>query len=623
MKNFLVPIALTSAISSHIALSQEVAESSKDKLEEVFVTSSRTEMPLRQVGTSVSIIKQEEIELRGYTSLVDVLRTQEGISATNSGGTGQVTTLRIRGEAGFRTLVMIDGVQVSDPTGTQVMPQMAHISNTSDIERIEILRGPQGFVYGADAGGVVNILTRQETDGLSGQFSTEYGRYDTLNESGYIAGGNEAGDFFVSGTRQKTNGFNATSLDVDNEHDGNVNNTLHTKFGVNVSDDLRLQVVVRDVHAETEYDNCGFLEPNHNCDSQFDQTTGRVSLEHQSETVNHQFAISQTDVTRLFLTDGVTSWETEGWLRNVEYLNNIRIQNGWVLNFGTDFKTETVNSGEEETRSQLGLFSESQWQATPSTYFSFGVRYDDNDDFGENVSSRVTAAHILESAVGDIKFRSSYGTGFRAPSLSEIAYNDGIRESQVSPDGEGLAIAVLGQEKSRGGDIGVDLTLDYGATFSLTGFTQTIRDAITFDLATYVYNQDEGISRSKGVEFAFDIPITAQLSVLGNYTYNDTETSDGDQRSRVPRNLANIGASLNLLENKLKVLANFRVVHGVVDGVVDLNDYEVLDISANYEVVSNVEIFARLENADDKKYQQVNTFNTSRQAAYIGARVSF
>ncbi len=126
------------------------------------------------------------MELKGYTSLADALRTQGSIGASNQGGTGAVTSLRIRGEEGFRTLVIIDGVDMSDPTGVQVGPLLQNLTNSQDIERIEILRGPQGFLYGADAGGVINVITKTGSDGISGSASTETGADGTQNLSGNI-----------------------------------------------------------------------------------------------------------------------------------------------------------------------------------------------------------------------------------------------------------------------------------------------------------------------------------------------------------------------------------------------------------------------------------------------------
>jgi len=155
-------LALATAISMQAtAQSTKSAQSyikTDNKLEEVIVTSSRIEMPLRQVGTSVSVITQQEIVQRGFNSLYDVLRSQPSVAVSNPGGAGNATSLRIRGEEGYRTLVLLDGIDISDTSAPQVGPRVEHLLS-SGISRVEILRGPQGLMYGADAGGVINIST--------------------------------------------------------------------------------------------------------------------------------------------------------------------------------------------------------------------------------------------------------------------------------------------------------------------------------------------------------------------------------------------------------------------------------------------------------------------------------
>ena len=137
--------------------------------EEIVVTSSMIAQPRRQIGTAVSVIDFEEIELRGYTDLADVLRTQTGIGVSNSGGPGKSTSVRIRGEESFRTLLIIDGVKALDPSAPQVAPSFDSLLTTSDLQRVEVLRGPQGFMYGADAGGVVNVITKRGAGEFGGR----------------------------------------------------------------------------------------------------------------------------------------------------------------------------------------------------------------------------------------------------------------------------------------------------------------------------------------------------------------------------------------------------------------------------------------------------------------------
>src|SRR5690606_36280261 len=207
-------VAASVALGALAAASEVGAQARSDLLEEVVVTSSIVPTPRRQIGTAVSVISGPEIELRGYTSLADVLRTQPGIGVSNSGGRGHSTALRIRGEEAYRTVLYIDGVKAVDPTADRVAPAFDGLLTTGDLERVEVLRGPQGFMYGADAGGVVNVLTRTGAGDLGGRVGVEYGRFGTRKLEASVAGGGDAGDYFISVTDLETDGFNAQSADT-------------------------------------------------------------------------------------------------------------------------------------------------------------------------------------------------------------------------------------------------------------------------------------------------------------------------------------------------------------------------------------------------------------------------
>ena len=138
------------------------------------VTSSRVEQSYEDLADIDHCLSSEDIEQSGYHQVSDILRTLGGAGVSNTGGMGKASSLRIRGEEGYRTLVLIDGVDVSDPTATQVSPNIEHIMLDA-VDRIEILRGPQGFIYGADAGGVVNILSPKGQDSLRTTITMEAG----------------------------------------------------------------------------------------------------------------------------------------------------------------------------------------------------------------------------------------------------------------------------------------------------------------------------------------------------------------------------------------------------------------------------------------------------------------
>src|SRR5688572_8658736 len=251
------PAALRSLVAAAAVLAAVFAAAQQPRPEEIVVTSSIIAQPRRQVGTAMSVVDFDDIELRGYADLADVLRTQPGIGVSNLGGPGKRTSVHIRGEESFRTLLIIDGVKALDPSAPQVAPSFDSLLTTSDLQRVEVLRGPQGFIYGADAGGVINVMTKRGADDLGGRVGIEVGDYSTRKVDAAVSGGSDSGDYFLSVVDYETDGFNSRTNDtVLADDDGADNTTLHTKLGWNVSENVRLQLVARDIDAEAQFDNC-------------------------------------------------------------------------------------------------------------------------------------------------------------------------------------------------------------------------------------------------------------------------------------------------------------------------------------------------------------------------------
>ncbi|WP_086932329.1 TonB-dependent receptor plug domain-containing protein [Agarilytica rhodophyticola] len=645
MKKSVVSFVLVSALYSQFTVASGPSQlEHKERLEEqVLVSSSGVATPIRQVGTSVSIITHEDIALRGYQSLSEILRTQVGIAASNSGGRGKATALRIRGEEGFRTLVKIDGVDISDPTGVQIGPQIQHLLASDDIEKVEVLRGPQGFIYGADAGGVINIFTRSGKQQAQGKVSAEYGRFDSTALNAYITSGNDVGDIFVAITDQRSEGFNTSETDLSNDNDGYDNTTLHTKLGWNIQPSWRAQLVVRNVEAENEFDNCSFRDSSgsfvgtNQCLGEFDQLTARGSLAYTGEAMSHSLAYSYTDIERNNIALGsINTFATEGGIDKLEYLGRLDLADQLTLVVGSDFQSQSIDTGTSQDRDQLGVFGEVQLALADSVFVTAGARHDDNDDFGEHTSVRLSGAYIYTlNADAYLKARSSYGTGFRAPSLFEVSYN-------ASDNAFGEAAAtVLKEENSAGYDVAFEYhNSALGLSFELTYFDQQVEDEIFFDNSAFSgYLQDDGKTVSEGIEFATEYNVLPILAIVANYTYNDTELAErnqmaasGDtitniQRRRRPQNIANVGLNFSLLENKLNLLFNLRSSRNAIerngDTVVALDDYEVLDVSARYRITNNLVINARVENANDEDYREVLGFNTSGSAVYAGIKYQF
>jgi vitamin B12 transporter len=615
----------TALLASPIFATENKAQNEENEIEKMVVVSSRVAMPLREIATSVSLVTQQDIDARGYANLTDVLKTQPSISATNSGGIGSPTALRVRGEEGYRTLVRIDGVDISDPTSTQVGPQLGHLQS-ANISRVEILRGSQGLAYGADAGGVINIYSGSPKEKFSGNVSGEFGRYDTQNLSANMGATYEDFDYYIAATDYKTDGFNSRLDDASQDKDGYENTTIHSRLGFKISDDLTLGVVLRNNHGLGQFDNCGFgASASNNCESEFNQSNLRTDLNYSTDNSQHELAFAKTSIERENINQGISDFLTKGTLQRVEYLGHTQLNQDHQLVYGLDWEEEQITSA-NQSRISKGYYFEYQGELLENLYLTAGVRHDDNEDFGEHTSFRVSGAYIWALGDDEIKLRSAYGTGFRAPSLFEIEYNQG--PFAFAP----ASTTALQEETTQGYEVALEYSTTQGSRFEVIYFDQKIEDSIFFDLAGFSgYLQDLGQSTSNGLELIANIKINDVLRIHGNYTYNQTKDTLGEQRLRRPKNMANIGFDYQV-EN-LILSANLRFVQDFVDLVVDetsfastaqpLENYRVFDISARYQVNTHLTVFARVENVFDQNYQDLAAFNTAGDTPHIGLKYQF
>jgi vitamin B12 transporter len=569
------------------------------------------------------VVTQQEITQLGFTSLYDVLRTQPGVSVTNTGGTGSAAALRIRGEEGYRTLVLLDGIDISDTSGPQVSPRFEQLLS-SGVQRVEILRGPQGLMYGADAGGVVAITTIAPTAGFGGEVSAEGGRYGSRQLAGNVGGGNDVVDFNLSGADFTADGFNARTTDtVLRDDDGYDNSTLNSRAGYNATDNLRLSLAGRSVDGKNHFDDCytaDTFDPTDRCSDKYEQQAWRLAADYAAGHFGHQLAYSRSDTDRRFYAAGESGFRTRGELERAGYLGTFSAGDDLRLVYGIDLERESIDDSDtDERRNQDGYYFEYQGGFGRRLFLTAGARYDDNDDFGSHTSYRVSTAYLFTLADGELKLKGAYGTGFRAPSLYEIAYNNGDFAYPPASDTR------LKEEQSRGYDVGLSWLASSGLYLEAVYFDQKIEDEIYFDLTDYSgYLQRSGDTDSSGVELAAEWPLLATLSLSANYTFNDTRTSTGTSRPYRPEHLANLGLSWRPLEARLVLGAAWRLSRDAedIDGA-RLDDYQVLELNASYQLSPGLQLYGRLENALDEDYEEVPTYNTSGAAGYAGMRYSF
>jgi len=374
-----------------------------------------------------------------------------------------------------------------------------------------------------------------------------------------------------------------------------------------------IDLVVRHVDAETDFDNCGFPRSD-DCVEDFEQLSARVGAVIEGKRLNHRLSASINQVDRENFASGLFSFGAEGDLNKYEYSVSGSSNN---LDFagGVELRQEDIN---DLDRDQWGFFGEAGLVLDSGFAAGLGLRLDDNEDFGTHVTGRAHASWLTQLGGSQkLRIRASYGTGFRAPSLSEEAFNAGPFSFPPASTGE------LREERSRGLDLGVTLdAAQYNA--AITYFSQRIEDAIFFDLAGFSgFLQSDGTSRSNGFTARGSYSITPELQFSADYLFNRARQEDGLRRLRRPRNSGRV--SLVYANERLSLGATARFVGEVVDEVFlvgrqSLDDYTVVDLTGSYKIANNVELFGRVTNLFSAESQDVVGFNSAGTGVFAGVR---
>uniref|UniRef100_UPI00099038D1 TonB-dependent receptor plug domain-containing protein n=1 Tax=Microbulbifer mangrovi TaxID=927787 RepID=UPI00099038D1 len=483
----------------------------------------------------------------------------------------------------------------------------------------EVLRGPQGMMYGAGAGGVINIITKRASQPLEVQLSGETGRFDTNRTQAALRGELAGWSYAVDLSQLESDGFNAQVSDSTGERDGYDNQTSSAKLGYAFSESFSVQGQVREVDAETEFDGCfAFSDPS-DCLDIYTQTTYQLGADLKTGALAHQWSLSKQKLERDSLAENVSSYAVEGSIEELNYVGSADLSAGGI-SWGLDLDQQEFESAyNAQSLEILGLYGEWRGDVADSVYYTVGFRRDSLENEDHN-SWRVSAA--IPQLIGDnqqIKYRASASTGFRAPSPYEVSTNV---VSEVDP---------VGPETSRGYELGVEYRYADLLQLELVAFQQTLTDAIVYvngiGTGWGAYAQDDGESESDGVELSLAGNIGDAGRWYANGTWLDSTDSAGEQRLNVAQRVFNVGASYALLGDRLTLSGNWqraddRLSPNPAWGGSPLaqDAYSKLDLNAKYDFTKRLAFTLRGENVLDDDYTEVAGYYTAGAAVYAGVQ---
>lgn len=596
---------------------QDEQNKEEEKEEETVITPTRTKQLLKNVGSSMTVITQKDIENSKAPLLLDVLRRAPGLEVVRTGGIGGVTSMFMRGGSSAQTLVFVDGVRMnSSATGAFNFANLT----TDNIERVEILRGPASSLYGSDAmGGVVNIITKKGSGDTKVTLGSEYGMRDTYRETVNVSGGKDKFDYSAGGSYFKAHGISYASSGT--EKDGYENFTGSARLGWDFLNNGRIDTTVRGSHSDFETDGYIFgVGPVDDPDRK--QITDEVLF---STKVNKTFfdiwtpsflvSVNDTKFDGKDPTDssGVFSIKTRNW--RLVHQSDFSLFNIDTVTAGYEYEVregEQIGLFDQKTYSNNAVFAQNQILLFDALSWTVGVRRDDFSTFGSHVTYRTAASYNIKD-IGT-RFHTSWGKGFRAPSINELFY-----PFYGNPN--------LKSEESKGWDFGVEkeilkdkLTLD--VTYFENDFTNLITAAVQPD-GSYLA---ENVARaeSNGIETSLTYKPFTRLSVTGTYTYTGTRDRETDEQlPRRPRNRATLGVDAAPLEKLHLSVAGVMVRNRIDSDGSKMDNYWTVNQVTRYDITKMMNAYVRFENLFDYKYEEVPGFNSLRFTAYGGVEFKF
>ncbi len=606
-------LAAIAATVSMVSLHAQAA--AVHTIEKIVVSADKSEEALEDVTDDVTVITANEIAEHGWRTLPEALRETTGLDIVQSGGPGQPTSLYLQGLKPDQTLILIDGIRFNDPTGLN--GGQLELIDLSNVQRIEIIKGPQSGVWGADAmGGVINILTKSAQKGTSGGWMAEGGSYTTLRGSANLYKSTDNGYFGVSVSRYQTNGFSAyggkrgeaiygtRASDLPFEDDGYENSQISLKAGANLANDTKFYASLTKILATVHYDNFGADAPDGPFTiNKIDDTLYKVGISSRLGIADLDLHYQESTFDRSqFGGYAGNVKELEGKAKFDYGLGRAQVGAGWQRFFQEKSAGVVTNSGYQNHY----LFATNS-NKFDRFIFTEALRYDSYNAFDSKLTYKLgVKAAIYE----DIWAAANVATGYKAPSIFQLHYN---------------ATTSLNPEKS----LGYNVMLGNGF-LKLTFFKNRVKDLITYtdpdwDYTTpndYYYNAP-GTSKFQGYEVELHKDFFDQLYAQLGYTYLSAKDAQGKRLPRRAKQKISYSLSWYPSEKHTINISGYYVGDRFDSNGAKIGNYNVTNLTLSHNFAKHITGFIRIDNLFNRFYQELDGYTTPDRSYYIGLRASY
>jgi vitamin B12 transporter len=615
---------------------------------ELLVSAGVEPIPTKEVTSSYTIITSEDIEEHQYRTVTEALQSVPGIHPVQQGGQGALTSAFTRGSNSNQTLVLVNGHPVNDPSSPGNAFNFADLT-TENIDRIEVVRGPQSALYGSQAmGGVINIITKKGAATTSSSLRLEAGTHGRFNTSGTVGGSFGGTSYFGSLSRQSTDGHDITPgqyrFGAPREDDGYENITGSLRLDRDFSANLSGYFFAQYMDAEAELDNFG---EDINYVGKTKQLTTNASLSGRfhdgkwrpSVSVSYM-NIKRNDENPPDIYAPFTNVDTEykGQRFSASFENVIDLLEWNTLSFGGRFSRETLKSsgfsdfgfGIETQSSDVGenayaIYAAEHLNFNDRVFLNASLHYDMPENFGNQASFTIAPGYYQPETNTKLTF--SYGTGYKVPSL--------YQRFGVAPTTAGLGGAFRGNpnvqpEKNSGWEVSVEQGFfDSRALAGVTYFVNRVQDPIITDFSTWPNTStiNGPDFTAKGIESFIDAQILSNLGARLSYTYTVLNPGTTNATSRRPRHKINFSATWNI--DSLTTLAtdityvDLYADPGFFGGVNNPAPYTTVDLAATRKITDWITLTGKVTNLLDKEYYPADGFEAAGTEALAGVTFTF
>jgi vitamin B12 transporter len=608
-----------------------VYANTEDSLEPVVITATGIPTPPSQIASSITLISAGDIAAMQAQSLPDVLKNVPGLNLVQSGGPGAVTSIFIRGTNSNHVKVLVDGIDVSDPSNPNATFDFGQFL-TQDIERVEVLRGPQSGLYGSDAiGGVINIITKSGAGPTQFAASVEGGSFETFNQNAAVRGADDQISYSFNVEHLHSAATPVTPLDllapgearIDDYYD---NLTASTKLALNVSPDLDFGVVGRYTDTHLRFSTEDYTA---NGDFPSAQQSQTVTTAYYGRAFGHLVSfdgfLDQTagvDYTRNRTTnvspDIPDSYDIGNRVK-LDWRGALKFSDAHTLLLGAEHAHDEISEPFSAGISIDSGYAELQSKFDQQFFSAINVRYDNNNRFGSKVTYRIAPTYVIADT--GTKFKASVGTGFKAPTLTDLFQN--------FPQFDFFANPNLKPESSIGFDLGIEQTLlSDSVQGGVTYFHNRLHDLITTAASGTTYaNVDE--ATTQGVESFLSYRPWTALTLRVDYTYTEA-TDDVLQQEllRRPKNKASLNADWKA-SSAFSFNATLLYVGTWIDGNRDFSiprlrapGYTTASIAGSYDLTPQFKLLARIQNLLDRHYEDPVGFLQPSFGVFAGVRAT-